>query len=216
MSQWQLPSCESLRKMKKPLNSGRTNERALLLASDCASFRLFMLPLTLYVCTCMFNRCSRYLFHLQNADGKPLEGTDEDYEGAVWEFEEVWNYVLDWDDFSRCIVAFFLSNSKMNWINVDSILIKRMPFTLDSLTFCDFQLKFDCLGLVTEALDLISLILILSLLSGSITSSLPPVASPPAAPIQSTPTAGIQRIRVPAGVAPEHAISGARDEVRGL
>ena len=82
MSQWQLPSCESLRKMKKPLNSGRTNERALLLASDCASFRLFMLPLTLYVCTCMFNRCSRYLFHLQNADGKPLEGTDEDYEGA--------------------------------------------------------------------------------------------------------------------------------------
>ena len=141
MSQWQLPSCDSLRKTKKPLNSGRTNERALLLASDCASFRLFMLPLTLYVCTCMFNRCSRYLFHLQNADGKPLEGTDEDYEGAVWEFEEVWNYVLDWDDFSRCIVAFFLSNSKMKWGNVDSILIKRMPFTLDSLTFCDFQLK---------------------------------------------------------------------------
>ena len=91
-----------------------------------------------------------------------------------------------------------------------------MPFTLDSLTFCDFQLKFDCLGLVTEALDLISLILILSLLSGSIPSSLPPVARPPAAPIQSTPTAGIQRIRVPAGVAPEHAISGARDEVRGF
>ena len=53
MSQWQLPSCESLRKMKKPLNSSRTNKRALLLASDCASFRLFMLPLALYVCTCI-------------------------------------------------------------------------------------------------------------------------------------------------------------------
>ena len=65
---------------------------------------------------------------------------------------------------------------------------------------------------MSEDLDPISLNL--SSLSGSIPSSLPPVARPPAAPIQSTPTAGIQRIRVPAGVAPEHAISGARDEVR--
>ena len=40
----------------------------------------------------MFNRCSRYLFHLQNADGKPLEGTDEDYEGAVAQYENLKGY----------------------------------------------------------------------------------------------------------------------------
>lgn len=51
---------------------------------------------------------------------------------------------------------------------------------------------------------------------GTIPTSLPKSSLPPSGPLQSTPTAGIpvQRIRVPTGVAPEHAISGARDEVR--
>ncbi|GMS81927.1 hypothetical protein PENTCL1PPCAC_4102 [Pristionchus entomophagus] len=52
--------------------------------------------------------------------------------------------------------------------------------------------------------------------AGSIPSSMPPVARPPSAPLSSTPVVSVPvtRIHVPAGVAPEHAISGARDEVR--
>ncbi|KAF8386661.1 dlst-1 [Pristionchus pacificus] len=52
--------------------------------------------------------------------------------------------------------------------------------------------------------------------AGSIPSSLPPVARPPSAPLSSTPVISVPvtRVHVPAGVAPEHAISGARDEVR--
>ena len=50
--------------------------------------------------------------------------------------------------------------------------------------------------------------------AGSIPSSQPPAAPKPSAPISSTPVAAIGRVVVPAGVAPEHAISGAREEVR--
>ncbi|PAV61812.1 hypothetical protein WR25_26345 [Diploscapter pachys] len=50
--------------------------------------------------------------------------------------------------------------------------------------------------------------------AGEIPKSMPPVAKPPSSAMSSTPVAGIQRITVPKGVAPEHAITGARDEVR--
>ncbi|GMT11424.1 hypothetical protein PFISCL1PPCAC_2721 [Pristionchus fissidentatus] len=52
--------------------------------------------------------------------------------------------------------------------------------------------------------------------AGSIPSSMPPVARPPSTPMSSMPVASVPvtRVNVPAGVAPEHAISGARDEVR--
>ncbi|GMR59709.1 hypothetical protein PMAYCL1PPCAC_29904 [Pristionchus mayeri] len=52
--------------------------------------------------------------------------------------------------------------------------------------------------------------------AGSIPSSMPPVAPRPSAPLSSIPVVSVPvtRVHVPAGVAPEHAISGARDEVR--
>ncbi|CAJ0939949.1 unnamed protein product, partial [Mesorhabditis belari] len=51
---------------------------------------------------------------------------------------------------------------------------------------------------------------------GAIPSSLPKTTPPPAKPVSSTPVSSIpvQRVKVPQGVAPEYAVTGARDEVR--